>query len=46
MDRHRSDRGELPDGLAFPEPVAEVVNGQAEQFWSAEIAQFNALRRG
>ena len=46
MDRHRSDRGELPPGLRFPEPLAEVGNGQAERFWSAEITAFNAQRRG
>ena len=46
QDRYLSDRRELPDGLTFPEPVAEVRNGQAERFWSSEIAQFNAQRRG
>ena len=45
MDRHRSDRGELPGGLRFPEPIAEVTPGQTEQFWSSELAEFNAARR-
>lgn len=44
MDRHRSDNGELPDGLTFPEPAGS--DGQKELFWSGEIAQFNAARRG
>jgi hypothetical protein len=46
MDRYRSDTGDLPDGLTFPEPVEEVCNGQAERFWSSEITAFNAARRG
>jgi hypothetical protein len=45
MDRHRSDKGELPGGLKFPEPVREAVSGQAERFWSADLAGFNAARR-
>jgi hypothetical protein len=46
QDRYRSDKGELPDGLEFPKPVAEVVPGGTERFWSGEIAAFNAARRG
>ena len=46
MDRHRSDKGELPYGLRFPEPITEVTPGQTELFWSSEIAAFNAARRG
>jgi T5orf172 domain len=46
QDRYLSDKDQLPDGLKFPEPVAEVRNGQAERFWSAEIAAFNEARRG
>jgi len=46
MDRYRSDKGELPDGLKFPEPIAEVTPGQTERFWSNEIAEFNKKRRG
>jgi hypothetical protein len=45
MDRHRSDKGELPGGLKFPEPVGEAVSGQTERFWSADLAEFNAARR-
>lgn len=44
MDRYRSDKGQLPDGLVFPE-VAEKI-GQKELFWSSEISAFNAKRRG
>jgi len=44
MDRHRSDRGELPEGLKFPEAAEKA--GQTERFWSAEITAFNAQRRG
>lgn len=44
MDRHRSDNGELPDGLTFPEPAGS--DGQKELFWSGEIAEFNEARRG
>ena len=46
QDRYRSDKGELPDGLLVPRPVAEVVPGQTERFWSSEITEFNAARRG
>jgi len=46
MDRYRSDKGDLPDGLRFPEPIAEVAPGQTELFWSGEITEFNAARRG
>ena len=44
MDRHRSDRGGLPEGLTFPEAAGRA--GQTELFWSAEITAFNAQRRG
>lgn len=43
MDRHRSDLGELPDGLKFPEPVG--LDGQKELFDVAEVQTFDALRR-
>ena len=46
QDRYRSDKGELPAGLVFPKPVAEVAPGQTERFWSAEIADFDTRRRG
>jgi len=45
MDRHRSDKGELPEGLVFPE-VAGVRGEKTELFWSGELAAFNAARRG
>ena len=45
MDRHRSDKGELPGGLKFPEPDPEASRGQTERFWSSELAGFNAMRR-
>jgi hypothetical protein len=44
MDRHRSDLGELPDGLKFPEPVR--TEGQKELFSVAEVQEFDAQRRG
>jgi hypothetical protein len=44
MDRHRSDLGELPDGLRFPEPVGQ--DGQKELFNVAEVQAFDAQRRG
>jgi len=44
MDRHRSDLGELPDGLKFPEPVGQ--EGQKELFDVAEVRAFDAARRG
>ena len=43
MDRHRSDKGELPAGLRFPEPAGS--DGPKELFWSSELASFNAMRR-
>jgi hypothetical protein len=46
QDRYLSDKGKLPDGLEFPLPVAEVRPGQTERFWSTELAEFNAARRG
>ena len=45
MDRHRSDKDQLPDGLTFPEPGG-YDGMQKELFWSAELAEFNAARRG
>jgi DNA segregation ATPase FtsK/SpoIIIE-like protein len=45
MDRHRSDKGELPDGLTFPAP-AGMRGEKTELFWSAELAGFNRARRG
>jgi hypothetical protein len=45
MDRHRSDRGELPNGLRFPEPGG-YDGTQKELFWSAELTEFNEARRG
>jgi hypothetical protein len=45
MDRWRSDKGDLPDGLVFPEPGG-LDGAQTELFWSAELAEFNAARRG
>ena len=44
MDRHRSDKGELPGGLRFPEPGG-LDGAQKELFWSSELAGFNAMRR-
>jgi hypothetical protein len=44
MDRHRSDLGDLPDGLKFPEPVGQ--DGQKELFDVAAVQAFDALRRG
>lgn len=44
MDRHRSDLGELPDDLKFPEPVG--LDGQKELFDIAAIQAFDELRRG
>ena len=46
QDRYLSDKGQFPDGLVFPKPVAEVRSGQTERFWSAEITEFNEARRG
>ncbi len=43
MDRHRSDKDELPNGLKFPEPGG-LDGVQKELFWSAELAEFNAAR--
>ena len=47
QDRHRSDRGELPDGLLFPEP-AEIAEGgrQTELFVPLAVIEFNEARRG
>lgn len=45
MDRHRSDKDDLPGGLKFPEPGGSD-GSQTELFWSAELAGFNEARRG
>lgn len=45
MDRHRSDKGDLPDGLRFPEP-GRLDGSQKELFWSRELTEFNEARRG
>lgn len=44
QDRYRSDKGELPGGLKFPEPE-RLRGAQTELFWSADLAGFNAARR-
>lgn len=44
MDRHRSDIGELPEGLRFPEPVR--TEGQKELFDVAAVQAFDEQRRG
>ncbi len=47
MDRHRSDRGLLPDGLLFPEPVGIAEGGrQTELFVPFAVVEFNEARRG
>ena len=45
MDRHRSNKGELPPGLTFPQR-AGMRGEKTELFWSAELSEFNASRRG
>lgn len=45
MDRYRSDRGELPPGLVFPQ-VAGMRGKNTELFWSGELSAFNSARRG
>jgi len=44
QDRWRSDHGQLPDGLKFPEPVR--AEGQKELYIAAEVIAFNTARRG
>jgi hypothetical protein len=44
QDRYRSDKGELRDGLVFPEPVE--VDSQTEKFLPAAVIEFNEARRG
>jgi hypothetical protein len=44
QDRQRSDRGELREGLVFPEPVG--TDGQAELFMPVSVIEFNTARRG
>jgi hypothetical protein len=48
QDRYRSDKGQLPDGLVFPEPVGVNAgfNGQAELFVPSQVIEFNTARRG
>ena len=46
-DRGRSDKGELPDGLKFPDWVVIAEDGRKTQkFWSGELTAFNTARRG
>lgn len=45
MDRHRSNCGELPEGLMFPEP-AGMRDRKTQLFWPAELSEFNMARRG
>jgi hypothetical protein len=44
MDRHRSDKGELPGGLRFPEPAGQ--SGQKELFIVSQVQDFDVQRRG
>lgn len=47
QDRYRSDRGELPGSLVFPEPAGVADDGrQTELFIPASVVEFNAARRG
>jgi hypothetical protein len=47
QDRYRSDKGELPDGLRFPEPAEVADDGrQTEKFIPAGVIEFNEARRG
>ena len=47
QDRHRSDKGELPDGLLFPEPAEVAEDGrQTEKFVPLAVIEFNEARRG
>ncbi|HLI38765.1 MAG TPA: hypothetical protein VKV80_15705 [Streptosporangiaceae bacterium] len=47
QDRYRSDKGELPGSLAFPEPAAVAVDGrQTELFIPSSVIEFNQARRG
>lgn len=45
-DRHRSDRGELPEGLRFPEPVQVEGPKRTEKFAPLAVIRFNNARRG
>ena len=45
-DKDEQDGGNRLGGLRFPKPVAEVRNGQTEEFWSGELTEFNEARRG
>lgn len=47
QDRYRSDKGELPVGLEFPEPVAVRVDGwRTELYVPSQVIEFNTARRG
>lgn len=47
QDRYRSDRGELPGDLVFPEPAEIAGDGrQTELFIPVAVIEFNAARRG
>lgn len=47
QDRYRSDKGELPNGLEFPEPARVADDGrQTEEFIPSQVIEFNAARRG
>lgn len=47
MDRYRSDKGELPPGVKFPEPVRveRRRGGDTEIFNVAEVVAFDTIRR-
>ena len=47
QDRYRSDKGELPDGMLFPEPAEIAEDGrQTEKFVPLAVVEFNEARRG
>lgn len=47
QDRYRGDRGELPEGLEFPEPARVADDGRGtELFVPLQVIEFNAARRG
>jgi hypothetical protein len=46
QDRYRSDKGQLPDGLQFPEPAAVEGCRKTEKFVPLEVIRFNEARRG
>ena len=47
QDRYRSDKGELPSGLRFPEPAEVAEDGrQTEMFVPLAVVEFNNARRG